>query len=354
MNRIFVLFSVLLLVFYSWGQNQRIYEFDIHYGRVIPHIPSIQNIAPSRPAGFQLHYGELMQDSLFTSAYHIRLERGYLLNYTNYQLPFLGSILATAYYLKPRLIEYKGIGFNFHFALGLSYSTKPFDEFKNNQNYTYSTHINLFASLGPQLSFKLSPRLSLDGAAYFNHISNGGLVKPNSGINWTSGHIGFTYLPQQQTDMWKPRNYLKKAVYPVEVTTFFSRINRDTATARVFTVAGVALQVNRRKKLHGWGLGGEFAYDNLYEAETLRKDNVVTKPWIYSGFINHDFLFGRFIFNQQIGVYGMPVYTAYLSGWYMRFGLQYYVTPKVGIGTNIKTHLTEATFADARVTYRLF
>ena len=66
--------------------------------------------------------------------------------------------------------------------------------------------------------------------------------------------------------------------------------------------------------------------------------------------IGNEFLLGRFLFSQQIGVY---FYKPYKKGddIYQRYGLVFRATKWLSLGINLKAHRHVADFIDFRVGY---
>ncbi len=97
-------------------------------------------------------------------------------------------------YISFPLTKYnKPISLNLKTALGLSYATKVYDSISNPLNVAISSHINMYASLGLEVAFKVSNRLNASMGIFGSHLSNGAIKKPNYGINMLTGSIGINY-----------------------------------------------------------------------------------------------------------------------------------------------------------------
>ena len=351
-----LLFALQIIAQPLTAQNTYSWSAEAQFGRVFAHIPTIQNVASSRPVTLQLRYSQNLGDSAFCSLFHIRLQRGYLLNITDFNMQRLGYMVAAGYYLQPTLAIGKKLKLCFTPAFGLSFNSNPYDEFTNRTNFTYATHVNLYASVGFHTKFNLTENMQLNCMFQLNHFSNGAMIKPNSGVNWISSGVGLEYqLPHKKpAPSWLPAKRNRKSTYHLDITPYFTKSKRDTVTARWFMNTGFAAQIIRRGLLHGYTIGYELAYDEMYVVEAKRKGKTVVTPWLPAVFIGHEFLLGKVIFTQQFGMYAKNIHTAYIADWYHRWGLSYYPIPKVGFGFSFKIHDFRAEFVDARVTYRIF
>jgi hypothetical protein len=348
------IFSLLLLLIVEpcSAQNYRSASVEYQFGQVIAHDPTIAGVSASKPQSIQLRYSQTLSDSAFKSVYHITLQRGWLINYTNFKLDYLGQMTALAYYLQPTYTLSKQLQFGFSLNAGLAYATKPYDNVTNGQNISYGTHLNAFLSVATQLKFRLNNRFMLNATAQFNHISNGGQIKPNLGVNWYMAGAALEYMiPSTYKPYWVQKDTPRKHKLNFELTFSITNPKRDTVTSRNFLITGLTATVVRRGVLHGFSIGTEILNDPLYQTEAKRIGNATVNPWLVSGIIGHEFLLGRTVFSQQLGVYAHDIHQAYLAQWYHRWGLVYYPYKHIGLGVNFKLHQLTANFVDARVVY---
>ncbi len=347
--------SFILLFFvaiHCSAQNYRSVSVEYQFGQVIAHDPTIADVSASKPQSLQLRYSQTLSDSAFKALYHITLQRGWLVNYTHFKLDYLGQMTALAYYLQPTYTLGKQLQFGFSLSAGLAYATKPYDNITNEQNISYGTHLNAFLSVASQLKFKVSDRWMLNATAQFNHISNGGQVKPNLGVNWYMAGAALEYIiPSTNQPYWVQKDTPRKHKLNFELALSITNPKRDTVTSRSFLITGLTATAVRRGILHGFSIGTEILNDPLYQAEAKRIGNATVNPWLVSGIIGHEFLLGRTVFSQQLGVYAHDIHQAYLSQWYHRWGLVYYPYKHIGLGLNFKLHQLTANFVDARLVY---
>jgi hypothetical protein len=79
----------------------------------------------------------------------------------------------------------------------------------------------------------------------------------------------------------------------------------------------------------------------------------LTKPALNISLLaGHEFIWGKFIFSQQLGFY---IYekTPYYNAWFHRWGLYRKISKNFMAGVNLKAHLNVANFFDVRFIYTL-
>jgi len=81
----------------------------------------------------------------------------------------------------------------YHLTFGPAYVTKIYDQKQNYYNSSLSTRLNAYSSIGLNLSYLATDRLSFTGNFTLHHISNGSFKKPNIGITQLNLGIGAKY-----------------------------------------------------------------------------------------------------------------------------------------------------------------
>ena len=78
--------------------------------------------------------------------------------------------------------------------MGLSYLNNPYDKDTNPENLTYSIGLNSYFTGNLNMYYKLNSNLHSSLSLCMNHNSNGGVDKPNLGINYPSASLGIYYV----------------------------------------------------------------------------------------------------------------------------------------------------------------
>jgi len=352
-NSFIALILLAINTFGGYSQNYKSIGFETQYGSVIANTRKNQQIVGTAPITFQLRFGETFQDSAFKALYKIELKRGFLLHFTNYNLPILGNVTGLSYFMQPVLYNKNKLKLSFRAVAGIAYASNPYSE-NNPRNFTYTNYLNNYTSVGIQSMIDCTDNISLSTIIQLNHISNGGFDKPNIGINWLTAGLGVEYkLRQSKEPSWQPSSTSKVFTKHYEVALFYSYPKIDSTVNKSYHVSGISAQIIKRGLLHGWTGGFEFTYDNLYSARVFYKKGLTVPPLLFATHFGHEFLFGNFIFSQQIGIYMVRNYNIYKAPWYHRMGIVCNVNKHLGLGISIKAHLETANFLDARIVWRI-
>jgi len=202
--------------------------------------------------------------------------------------------------------------------------------------------------------FLVLPQWQLMIGGSYRHTSNGGFKLPNKGINWITGEVILCYFPNGKTDIYPIlKHYLQqpyKKFLRWDVYVFFAaRGIDDTATVR-YGVTGTGLQMSKQTgKTHTYTGALEAYYDNG-DVQQMKIEGISKSGWKSSVMIGHEFLWGKYVFSQQVGVYLFD-FTPYYPGWFHRWGLYRKVGDKFMAGINLKAHKQVANFVDFRLIY---
>ena len=98
-------------------------------------------------------------------------------------------------------------------------------------------------------------------------------------------------------------------------------------------------------------LGAEVFYDEALRMQ-LRRDSIHASALKVGLIFGHEFILGKFLFSQRIGVYVFDQ-TPYYDQIYHRWGIDYMINKHWGIGVNLLAHRQVADFIDLRITRSL-
>ena len=278
--------------------------------------------------------------------------------YTNFDLPrILGSAFSVYAFIEPFVRADRRLNFSIRFGLGPSFLTRVYDEETNPDNLFFSAPISFIAVLNAGANYRLSPHLTLRVAGNYNHISNSGYSEPNLGMNFPSLSMGIDYsfreidLPLREPE---GSGYIPEKKHRIDVTAGLSAkpttsglhekrypvyvlgVNYSHAVGRILALNGGLEWVNDR---------------SIYKS--LRENNIVNENGSHPDhnragmLVGIDWLFGRFIFYQHLGIYVYSPVKA-KSKVYQRYGLNFMISRHVFAGVNIKAHGQDADFMDLR------
>lgn len=345
--------------FFLWhgvanAQNLNRFAVDVIGGHVIANSTANQSIINAYPFSIQLRKIQTLQDPIFRSLYKCNLNRGGLLQFTHYNRSILGNAVIAGYFLEPFWYINPNLHIGIRAAGGLAYTSNPYNSEQNPQNFTYSTYINNYTTLGGSIGWMGKGPWSVDAIVQLNHLSNGGLNRPNIGLNWLTAGIGVYYnLPKLAEPKWLPADTSRIHPWAVEMAGYASYPKLDTVRNQQFFIAGLSFQFAKRGLLHGWTMGGEITYDPMYSERGKQRKDLELAPWLAGALVGHEFILGKFLFSQQLGIYLQQTHLIYKSPIYHRWGITYSVSRRIALGINIKAHNETANFMDARLVYRI-
>jgi hypothetical protein len=347
--------------------RQLVLAVRYHSGFIFAHSIQVKNTKGTHPDGFEFEISHLRSDAAMLVKYKCYPRSGLSFTYVDFNNALLGKSYSVSYFLEPNYRLGNQLRLIFRAAAGLSYLTNPHDSIKNPQNYSYSGNINCFLQLGLGLSYPLNNHFSVYAMGNFFHNSNGGFEEPNSGVNYINASFGIQYyqhstrLPVYQKE--KDTSWKHEPLH-IDVSAFYSPkvgYNSDSIQHRKF-VLGTSLHIIKKvSNLDAITVGAEIYYDDGMRSikEVFIHDSSSSNTLV-GVLIGHQFLFNRFLFTQELGVYVFKQTDVYNTHYrdlyhdlYHRWGIYYNVKKRWSIGINLLAHNQIADFIDGRAIYRL-
>jgi len=331
----------------------------LQHGFFFAHSPEVQNTKGAKPTGAELIFSWQRNDPAIWNLCNCYPRQGFLINYYNYDTEILGSALTSAFFLEPSFRISEKFHLSFEASAGLSYLTNPFDSVHNPGNQSYSTKLSGYLLVGGGIWYKINGHFWLNGSLNYQHISNGGFRQPNKGINWPTVGLAVSYQKEERK-FYSGKKELKKywkdngPRWDVAVFGIAKRIRDENGNSKRLPLIGLSGQGSKQiGAIHALTAGLELFYDDALktkiENDTLHASENVSA--IRSGIlIGHEFLLGKFIFSQRLGVYIINP-TDYFTTIYHRWGIQYRFNKHWGAGFNLQAHKHVADFIDLRIVY---
>ena len=325
------------------------FGLNVHQAFIIVHNKAIEPIEDANPFAVQAEFAWQRRDESSWNKCRCFPRFGAALQFWDFDNPeILGYGLNSYFFIEPEYGASKLFSFSFRGGFGASFLSNPYDEMENPDNQSYSTKLAFALILSAKAAFRLSDKIRLDIAPYYNHVSNGGVKQPNKGINYPSISAGLTYYPKglkyntYNEVEWEKSNGMKR----LDVSPFLSwkQVDKDV---HVFS-PGIEVKGSKQvAQINALTLGAEYLEDNFakYESEKQEEEGNWRK---LSAAVGHEFLLGRILFSQQIGLY------LYNPDWegdilYQRYGFVYRFTDFLALGINLKAHRQVADLVDYRV-----
>lgn len=327
----------------------------LHYGFILPHSQSIEELADAHPYGITLDGSKLFTGKEAWNYCFCYPRIGASLSYFNFNhRSIIGEGLVSSLYVEPFLTYRKQLNISYRFGLGPVYLSQPYDAENNPQNLFYSTHISFIVYLKLSLHYRFNKRYTLRLSGNYNHISNGGIQLPNKGINYPTFSMGVDY--HFRKPKLKEHRKTDKALYKdkwwSDLVFFFTGKNKVRRERKLYPVFGGAFHVNYLiGRLNALSCGVEFEANRALRAK-LDQKNIATSHRKGGFLLGHHLLIGRFSFNQYIGVYFYAPRKP-MDQLYQRYELTYRITDTFFTGINLKAHRHVADFMDLRLGIRM-
>jgi len=264
---------------------------------------------------------------------------GLIVSFFDFDNPvILGYGINVVGFIEPWFSSHKKLNISLRPAGGLSFDTRPYHEVKNPDNRSYSLPVNVYLQLNLALNYRINKNYGVNLTANYNHLSNGGIQEPNKGVNYPTAALGLEYSfnPTPFENRLKQRYQgVKKRRYDI---TAFSFVKRIIGTTAYFGVLGVSADFSQQVgRMSALTLGAEWVWDGSLK---WRIENELNSNADYQRgalLAGHEFLMGRFVFSQALGVY---IYDQikYNDPVYQRWGLNFKLTERVFIGMHLKSH----------------
>jgi hypothetical protein len=341
--------SLKIKTFFSYG-------VQANYGFVFAHSNDVENTANSFPRGLTASLNWHRTDKQILDQYNCFPRQSLLIAFYDFDNSVLGNGINLSYSLEPHFMMNQWVSFYPKVSIGAAILSNPSDSIRNPTNKSYSLPVSAYLALGVGMRWQFNNQWAINLTAEYQHVSNGGLREPNLGINWPTAGLGIEYSPKglalKKFTRLKESNESFNA-WRLSIGILGIVKGGNINTVRVYEpIAGINFTISKEvNRLHAWMGTVEF-YQDQFLVERLASEAIESTGLRAGAMLGHEFLLGKFIFSQQIGVYLLGRYNNDLL--YHRWGLQYSFLPRWSAGVNLKAHKQVADFTDVRVSYLIW
>lgn len=324
------------------SNNHYFIGIQSHYGFIIPHTEAIEPVSHTNPYGFEISLNNLKTSYESWSTFARYNISGVQLSYFNFQNPdIVGSAYLLTVFTEPVIRSGERYIFSIKGGAGFSYHTKIYHDTDNQLNRFFSTRLSYPLYLSARFKYKISPGTFLTLSGTYNHISNGAQRIPNYGMNFPTVSLGLERFAgdiPKLDDLYAPlRNKKESGRYLVLQTLMGYKVVYGVDTWTYGFSSRYTWQLRTRYALNA---GAELIVDGgvkkMIEIEGLDKDN--KRIAVIGG---QDFLLGKAVFTQYLGVYLYSPYKA-KHPVYQKYELSYKILPKIMVGVFLKAHTSDA------------
>ncbi|MFN2457531.1 MAG: acyloxyacyl hydrolase [Chitinophagaceae bacterium] len=329
----------------------------VQHGFIFAHSQDVQNTKGSNPTGVEVILSWQRNDPSTWALCNCFPRQGLSLAYYDYDNAILGKSMTASYFVEPAYKLSNKIFFSFKASTGFTYLSNPFDSIKNPANQSYSTSISGYALVGLGLWFRIHNQWWLNTSANYQHTSNGGMKEPNKGINWPTAGVAIAYQNTSRpyyTGVRTKEKFWRN--YPMRWDAGLFGIARrsldENGNSRRLPLIGLFSQIGKQVgRINVLTLGAEVYRDEKLSVR-LKRDSMNANPVKAGIMAGHEFILGKFLFSQRLGIYVFDE-TPYYDRLFHRWGLLYRINRHLGVGFNMKVHRQVADFVDLRINYTI-
>lgn len=295
----------------------------------------------------------------------------------------LGNVYALYPYLNLSLWRNDYLNLYLKGGAGASYLTKNYYNTKIDNSFVgansaIGSPLNIYFSGGGGIQLPIRNGWSASAEYTWNHMSNGSVIVPNSGINIMNAFVGVKYFPKYQNFKFPANKEISDIQhrYTLEFIASGGRRQLYYKDNQSFSIGSLALSlfrpINNRLRM---GVGIDGFYDGAFDGNTIYERTYITSNELKNKFRagiswQNELVFGRMTAGFHFGLYmynplknlepyedaklqplNKPLIYSYdidkEDGWlYTRAALKYTITKHMFLSVGLKTHLQKAEFIE--------
>ena len=346
MKRLIILILFFLVQSQIFGQIVHQIGIEGQYGFIIPHTRDLRGISQSNPFGGTLNYRQMNLSQKSWLACYCFHSLGLNFNYHNFDnFDVLGTAYSVSGSFEPILWKNQEWIIDVRSGLGISYLNKVHHPQTNPDNIFFSAPLSFLIYLGPTVSHSISKNWNMRLSLNYFHISNGGKLQPNKGINYPVIGLGVYHnLQPPNLPIYPKPELIKSWLGYMDVGITTRKPIWTTERRVVVSISGGT--VKPLTAVSGIGGGLEITYDLSLALKDKFWEDVMPSPYVA-----HHFLFGKFDFSQRMALYTQKPIGYNDHRFYQRYLVQYEILRKIGLGISLKAHGHVAENIDFRLTW---
>lgn len=277
---------------------------------------------------------------------------GFALSYYNYGVPHeLGEAYSITSYYDNYLLKGRKNNVRFSLGTGFVYSTRRYEPITNEGNSAIGSKISFALRGNVRYEIALNPRLFLNFDLAFRHFSNGGLNKPNNGMNFPLIGTGIRYQPNSVAPVTSPKShesYDKRIRFNLKIATARKEVLLIDEKHPIYSISMYA----SRKISHTNALliGVDGIWDSALRHEYINisltpPPDEEIDPKRYGISVGHDLQMGKLSFLFQFGGY-LYEPQGLFPDLYQRYGLKYNLTRFLSVNAMLMAHTGKADFVE--------
>lgn len=285
----------------------------------------------------------------------------------------LGTPLGIYGFFQAPFFRREKFSLGYEIKFGATFNWRKYDPVTNGYNTAISAGECFMVDAGMYANYRISPHLSASVNADLTHFSNGGLKKPNLGLNTIAPSVSLKYMllePSEfihkEVEPFRKKNEWLVSVFGGSKNVIFDSANVDVIERfeglnyPVFGIAATYNWVVSRKSKIGFGISA--SYNGTLDAQAAVNSNDLepvsgnfSNKIQLSIFPSYELVVNRFSFLLQPAIYlyrkKIPNQTPVF---YQKIGLKYQLNDHLFVGITLRDysfHISD--FVEWTVGYRI-
>lgn len=350
--------SLLMLVCFvpdSFAQEQKTvskepWSFGVngYYGTLFRYRSGLPPLNFTHPFGVEVYANRHTTGKQEWERAYKHPQIGYAVAYYNYGVPGeLGEAVSLTTYLDNLLVQGPKSSLRFNIGTGLVYSSRHYTPITNELNKAIGSKLAFSLRGTVRYEFPLSRHTFMNVNLAFRHFSNGGLNKPNNGMNFPLLGMGVRYQARQVKLVARPDSVeatIDKRIRPnIRFSAGIKEVLLIDEKHPVYNLSAYASKrISRRSSLLvGADAFHDAALRNEFINMSLAPPDEELDPRMAGVTLGHQLHLNRLSLVIQMGRYVYQPYDLFAK-YYQRYGLQYAVTKNLSASAMLLAHTRTA------------
>ncbi len=321
-------------------------EISAYKGYIMMHGEGIGHLIKSHPHGFRVSYLRNTYGQRYWEQAFGYPDVGFSFCYQDYLNPVLGQSMAVETFLNLYLYRGKLSSLTGALGTGIAYHTHPHDQKDNNSNVALGSSFSFALYTALKYQLRITDYLSGGIFIHMDHFSNGGIRKPNSGINIVQTDLSLKFdlhAEKPEFKRWSKQSLSDRSLYFTLLPSFsFKEIGRGGGV--MHPCYNLNLAVNKPLSVFSTINLGMDGYYDIAMKKWIVEENSENQADFKSAAVTlgHQLMIGKVSFLTQFGYYFYRPYRRISSDLYQRYGLRVHVHPHIAASASMKTFLGKA------------
>ena len=210
----------------------------------------------------------------------------------------------------PNLVFKNRNNFYFKIGFGAAFFNKPYNLITNNRNLYIGSNFTNMTTFCFGRGFKIGEQLVFNLGLTYAHFSNGHTALPNVGMNSFLFNLGIEAQESKPKKNLPDLKLKNKLIYSVRASIGFHEFGATTKAVGGPTYPSYhcSFFVSKPfKNIHVVDFGFVASYYTSFQdyivSQEVYKTNIKLKSSTGVVFVGHEFIFGKFGFSTQLGIY---------------------------------------------------